>query len=122
MFKILKGITLMHDLVRFLAMVFVLLSSSANAAVATPSLKVALLSVTGSDGNILLQTSPRHSISGLGCTSDFWSVLPKSDPGYEAMLSQLLAAQAAQLDVSITVDTFGDGRFCRLTRVVTHAP
>lgn len=84
------------------------------------NVKVQLISVWASSGDVLLQTNPRHNITGLGCGNDFWLVLDKDQPGYDGILSLLLSAQAQQTNITVrAVDDSGPG-FCRLERVVTQ--
>lgn len=82
------------------------------------NLTVEQISVWGSSGQLLVQTKPKHSIEGLGCSSDYW--LKKTDEGYDALLSILLAAQMAKKTITVrAVDDAGTD-FYRLERVITY--
>jgi len=83
------------------------------------NVKVQLVSAWASSGGILLQTNPKHSISGLSCTSDYWLELDKNQPGYQAILSMLLSAQATQKTITVRAVDDNSSNFCRLERVIT---
>ena len=83
--------------------------------------KVEFLSVWTSNGELLVQTNPKHDITGLDCTNNYWLTLKKSEPGYEATLSILLSAQITQNNVVFRAEG-GNGEFCRLTRVILKKP
>jgi len=86
----------------------------------TNDVKIKLISVWTANGDVLIQTEPRHNISGLNCTNDYWLTLNKNEPGFQATLSMLLSAQATQKPVLVRAQGEG-GEFCRLTRVITKA-
>ena len=87
----------------------------------TGNVTIQLVSVWTVSGDILVQTKPKHSITGLGCSSDYWLKLSKTAAGYKGTLSMLLSAQASQSKVTIrAVDDQGTD-FCRLDRVITQA-
>ncbi len=104
-----------------LLLIGLLLSAPVYAAqLDSSNVKVQLISVWASSGDVLLQTNPRHNIAGLACSNDFWLVLDKDQLGYEGILSLLLSAQAQQSNITVrAVDDIGSN-FCRLERVVTQ--
>jgi hypothetical protein len=83
------------------------------------NVKVQLISAWASSGGILLQTNPKHSIEGLSCTNDYWLELDKNQPGYQAILSMLLSAQATQKTITVRAVDDNSSDFCRLERVIT---
>ena len=87
----------------------------------TGNVTINLLSVWADGGDILVQTNPKHDISGLGCGSDYWLKLNKSNAGYEGTLSMLLSAQATQVKVTVRAHDDQGTDFCRLGRVITEA-
>ena len=88
----------------------------------TSNLKIELISVWTTSGDILVQTNPKHNIQGLACTSDYWLKLSETALGYDGTLSMLLSAQATQAKVTIrAIDDQGTD-FCRLDRVIIEAP
>lgn len=83
-------------------------------------LQVEQISVWGDSGDLLVQTSPKHNIEGLSCSSDYWLKLHRSDEGYEALSSMLIAAQMAGTTITVrAVDDAGTD-FCRLQRVIIY--
>jgi len=88
----------------------------------TNNVKIQLVSVWTESGDILVQTSPKHDISGLGCGSDYWLKLSKTAIGYDGTLSMLLSAQATQAKVTVRAHDDQGTDFCRLGRVITEAP
>jgi hypothetical protein len=78
--------------------------------------KVEFLSVWTNSGDLLVQTNPKHDITDLNCTNDYWLVLDKSELGYEPTLSILLSAQVTQKTVVFRAEDV-NGEFCRLSRV-----
>ena len=84
--------------------------------------KVEFISVWSSTGDTLIQTSPRHDISGLSCTDNYWLVLDKSKGGFEPALALLMSAQASGARIVVRYDDEGGGKFCRLSRVITKPP
>ena len=88
----------------------------------TGNVKIELVSVWTENGDILVQTKPKHSIQGLVCTSDYWLKLNKTAIGYEGTLSMLLSAQATQATVTVRAYDDQGTDFCRLDRVITEAP
>lgn len=110
-------------LTQILCLLPILLSVSAAYAASkdTNNVKVKLISVWTSNGNILVQTNPRANILGLTCTNDYWLVLYKNDLGYQAALSMLLSAQVTQKGVSVSAEDNSGNEFCRLRRVVNFA-
>lgn len=105
---------------KYLVITALFLSSYASAAYKdTGNVKVHLVSAWASEGGILLQTNPQHSIEGLGCDSSYWLKLNVDQPGYNAIVSMLLSAQATQKPITVrAVDDQGTD-FCRLERVIT---
>jgi len=88
----------------------------------TSNIKIKLISVWTSSGDILVKTNPKHNIQGLSCTSDYWLKLSETALGYDGTLSMLLSAQATQAKVTIrAIDDQGTD-FCRLDRVIIEAP
>ncbi len=86
----------------------------------TSNLQISQISAWGSSGELLIQTNPKHSIEGLGCTSNYWLKLRKTDDGYQAMLSMLMTAQIAKTSVLVrAIDDVGTD-FCRLDRVISY--
>jgi hypothetical protein len=83
------------------------------------NVKVQLISAWASSGGILLQTNPQHSIEGLSCTNNYWLELDKNQPGYQAILSMLLSAQATQKTITVRAVDDNNSDFCRLERVIT---
>ncbi|MFL0805626.1 MAG: hypothetical protein K6L81_18075 [Agarilytica sp.] len=68
----------------------------------------------------MVQTKPKHDVSGLVCESNYWLELSKEHEGYEATLSLLLASQMAGKSITVrAVDDMGTD-FCRLHRVITY--
>ncbi|MCB1214370.1 MAG: hypothetical protein KDK66_02720 [Deltaproteobacteria bacterium] len=106
-----------NKIILFLLLTF-LPSLSFGTGLMTANVKVAILSSTNNQDVMLVQTNPKHSITGLACTSDYWSVLYKNEPNYETTLAILLSAHATGKNVDITVDDSNGGDFCRLSRVV----
>lgn len=86
----------------------------------TSDVNIELVSVWTSDGDVLVQTNPRHDISGLTCTDNYWLVLDKSAIGYETTLSMLLAAQASSAKVTVRASDDNSHNICRLSRLVIH--
>lgn len=94
-------------------------SNAIGAVQSTSDLFVELISVFNS-GTIYVQTNPRHDLTGLTCTSDFWLELPAVGTApHDAMLATLLAAHHSGAKVIITADDSGGGQFCRLDRVTS---
>ena len=87
----------------------------------TGNVTIKLVSVWTDSGDILVQTNPRHDISGLNCSSDYWLKLNKSNPGYEGALSILLSAQATQSKVTVRAYDDQGTDFCRLDRVIIES-
>ena len=108
----------MNNIKKLTTTIGLLLSSFTFAATLDTEAKVEFISVTTTDGNILVQTNPKHDITGLNCTSDYWLVLKKTEPGYEAALSMLLSAQVTQKNVVFRAED-DNGQFCKLARVIT---
>ena len=109
-------------MIKLLIASLLLIAGSANAAWKDSNgLKVNLISVWASNGGVLVQTSPKHSISGLSCTDNYWAELSKNSEGYEAMLSVLLTAQASNKQVFVRVSDAGSDKFCNLQRVILSA-
>ena len=106
---------------KLLATGFLMLSLGAFAGhIDTHDLKVEQISVWGDSGDLLVQTSPKHNIEGLSCSSDYWLKLNKNDEGYEALSSMLIAAQMAGKTITVrAVDDAGTD-FCRLQRVIVY--
>ena len=88
----------------------------------TSNIKIKLISVWTSSGDILVQTNPKHNIQGLACTSDYWLKLDKTAAGYDGTLSMLLSAQATQATVTVRAYDDQGTDFCRLDRVIIDAP
>ena len=87
----------------------------------TGNVTIKLVSVWTDSGDILVQTNPRHDISGLNCSSDYWLKLNKSNSGYEGALSILLSAQATQSKVTVRAYDDQGTDFCRLDRVIIES-
>lgn len=105
---------------RILLFTIIFLTQNALAAYKdTDGVKVQLISAWANNGDILLQTNPRHSIEGLNCQGDYWLTLKKNSPGYEAILSMLLSAQATQKTILVRAEDSGTD-FCNLTRVIAN--
>ena len=86
----------------FVIIIGILISSLASAAYKdTGNVKVQLISAWASEGGILLQTNPQHSIEGLSCESSYWLKLNVDQPGYSAIVSMLLSAQATQRPITV---------------------
>ena len=84
---------------------------------------VKLVSVWVASGDVLVQALPRPDIDRLRCTSDHWLMLDDSERGFDTALAMLLTAQASKAKVLLRADddiVSSDGRFCRLTRVITY--
>ncbi|AJQ94135.1 hypothetical protein [Gynuella sunshinyii] len=104
---------------KILISLFMLLSINVLAAYKdSDDVKIQLISVVSSSGDILVQTNPEHSIEGLGCTNNFWLTLDSNEPGYQAVLSLLLSAQVTQRNVTVRARDSG-GEHCVLERVIT---
>lgn len=88
------------------------------AEVQTQDVAVKYVSVMAVDGQVLVQTLPRHSITGLACTSNFWATLDKSASGYGELLASMKDALLDTRSIDITVDDDTSGQFCKITRVV----
>lgn len=71
-------------------------------------------------GHIYVQTSPRHDITGLDCTNDYWMGIATTTPAYDALLASLLAAQQSSSKVTVTVNDDGTSQFCNLARLTIH--
>jgi hypothetical protein len=84
--------------------------------------KIEFISAWSSNGQILVQTSPRYDISGLTCTDDYWLVLNKNEEGYQPALSLLMSAQASGAKVVVRADDSSGEQFCRLSRIITKPP
>ncbi len=82
-------------------------------------LRVVMVSVWSQNGDVLVQTDPRPDISGLTCSSDHWLVLNQGEPGYQAALSLLLAAQSTRTSVVVRAEDNSGSQFCKLSRVIT---
>lgn len=87
----------------------------------TDNAKIHLISAWSDNGNILVQTNPKHDISGLSCTNDYWLALDKDSEGYQAILSMLLSAQASKINVKVRAQDNGTNQFCRLSRIINKA-
>lgn len=96
-----------------------LFSGAVTASYFDSFVKVDNISVWVSNGDILVKTDPRPDISSLNCTNDYWLVLRKSSPGYQATLSMLLTAQTNQRTIIVRADDASGDQFCDLARVVT---
>lgn len=95
-------------------------SSLCSAYIDTVNVKIKRISAYSlNNGNILVQTEPRHNMEGLSCTNDYWLVLAQSDPGFENTLSMLLTAQTAQIEVIVRAENNGASAFCLLSRLTT---
>ena len=104
---------------KILVMALLLFAFSAHAGhLESHDLKVTLLSAWASDGGVLVQTTPRHSIDGLSCTNTYWLELDISQPGYNSLLSMVLAAQTSQTAISVRVADDNNSESCRLERVI----
>lgn len=102
------------------AAMFMSIPNSFSATKDTLNVEVSLLSVwTTANGNVLVQTNPRHSMEGLTCSNNYWLVLAKGDIGFETTLTMLLASQAKGSKVHITASDNGGSDFCLLSRVTT---
>lgn len=88
----------------------------------TSNIKIELVSVWTTSGDILVQTSPKHNIQGLGCSSDYWLKLSQTAQGYDGTLSMLLSAQSTQAKVTVRAYDDQGTDFCRLDRVIIEAP
>ena len=86
--------------------------------VQTQDVAVKYVSVMAVDGQVHVQTLPRHTISSLSCTSNFWAILDKSASGYAEILATVKDAQLDTRPIDITVDDNTSSQFCRITRVV----
>jgi len=95
-------------------------STAFAASTTTDNVAVQLLSVTANNSALLVQTSPRHSLTGLNCTDDYWLVLSHNEVGFDAMLALLLAAQRSGSTLLVRADDNGGAQFCKLGRVVTY--
>jgi len=80
----------------------------------TSNLKIELISVWATSGDILVQTKPKHNIQGLSCTSDYWLKLSETAAGYDGTLSMLLSAQATQTTVTVRAYDDQGTDFCKL--------
>lgn len=102
----------------FLAIVAAVLfaGNSALADTTTANVKITRLSLTDSGGGMLVQTTPRHTLD-TGCTSNFWLVLLKASPNYDALVSMLITAQSRGSDVTVVATGAGSAN-CTLTRLV----
>ena len=85
----------------------------------TNNVKVKLISVWTSSGDILVQTEPRANIEGLTCTKDYWLILEKNTEGFESTLSMLLTAQTSKQSILISAIDNADNDYCKIRRVIT---
>ena len=101
------------------ALSLLLVMSGANAAYKdTSNVKIHFISAWASDGGVLVQTNPQHSIDGLGCESAYWLKLSADQAGYNTVIAMLLSAHVTQMPVTVrAVDDQGTD-FCRLERVI----
>ncbi len=100
----------------------ILASHFSAAGVQTKNVEVALLSLSlNSNGNILVQTSPRPNLTGLTCTNSYWLVLGSDEVGFETSVSMLLSAQATKNPIDITAENNGSSDYCLLRRVITKS-
>lgn len=83
----------------------------------TADVRVSLISAWNDTGEMLIQTSPNHDISGLNCTSNFWMIQYPYQAGYDVSYDLLLEAYRSQRLVTVTVNDENSGDFCKLTRV-----
>ena len=80
----------------------------------TNNIKIELVSVWTTSGDILVQTNPKHTIQGLSCTSDYQLKLSETAVGYDGTLSMLLSAQATQATVTVRAYDDQGTDFCKL--------
>ncbi|WP_072682473.1 hypothetical protein [Arcobacter sp. LA11] len=99
----------------FLAM-FVSIISLHGASLSTTNVKINMIS-TYSDGIAHVQTIPRHDITGLSCTNDYWAILDTNKPESKAIYSALIAAKMADKQIHIEVNDTGSDTFCNLHRI-----
>ena len=85
----------------------------------TSNVKVHLISVWSSSGDVLVQINPQHNIDGLECESAYWLKLNKDAAGHDSTLSLLLSAQVTQKPVTVRAYDDAGSDFCRLDRVIT---
>ncbi|WP_218418481.1 hypothetical protein [Alteromonas lipotrueae] len=105
-------------LVQFLTLLFISDCALGASYKDTDNVNIHLISVWTSNGEVLVQTNPKHDVSGLSCTNNFWLVLKKDSAGYEATLSMLLSAQATRTNVTVRASDDNSNDFCRLSRLV----
>ena len=89
------------------------------ASAVTHDVKIELISVDPSTGNLLIQTNPRHSIEGLSCTNTYWITLARSATGYDSVLSMLLSSQRAGSMVTVQAGDDNGYELCKLERLIT---
>lgn len=107
----------MYNFKILFVIIFLFVPLASASAKDTSGLTVKLLSVWASDGGVLVQTEPKHSIEGLNCTDNYWLQLSKQAVGYDAILSMLLSAQVTQAKVTVRAGDSGK-KFCVLERVI----
>lgn len=85
------------------------------------NVKITKIDAVTYGGDIKIQTTPRHDIGGLMCTSDFWLILKANSNNYEALFSLALSAKFNDATVSIGADdTNLTGVFCEFSRLVVN--
>jgi len=93
---------------------------SSAATLGTAGVKVSLISLRDS-GEVLIQTTPKHLVSGLGCSNNFWLVLDSSLPTFKTTYAMLLLARITKAQVIVVADDKISGAFCHLSRFVLMA-